>query len=112
MKNPSVLLLDEATSALDAESEKSVQEALDRVMVGRTTVVIAHRLSTIRNADVIAVVQGGRIVETGNHEELMSNPTSVYASLVQLQGATSLQRLPSVGPSLGQQSRLVFYHLL
>lgn len=105
MKNPSILLLDEATSALDAESEKSVQEALDRVMVGRTTVIVAHRLSTIRNADMIAVVQGGKIVETGNHEELMSNPTSVYASLVQLQEASSLQRLPSVGPSLGRQSR-------
>lgn len=105
VKNPSILLLDEATSALDAESEKSVQEALDRVMVGRTTVVVAHRLSTIRNADMIAVVQGGKIVETGNHEELISNPTSVYASLVQLQEATSLQRHPSVGPSLGRQSR-------
>jgi len=105
VKNPSILLLDEATSALDAESEKSVQEALDRVMVGRTTVVVAHRLSTIRNADVIAVVQGGKIVETGNHQELMSNPTSVYASLVQLQEAASLQRLPSVGPSMGRQPR-------
>lgn len=108
VKNPSILLLDEATSALDAESEKSVQEALDRVMVGRTTIVVAHRLSTIRNADVIAVVQGGRIVETGNHEKLMSNPTSVYASLVQLQGASSLERLPSVGPSLGRQSSLSY----
>ncbi|KAJ1395652.1 P-loop containing nucleoside triphosphate hydrolase [Sesbania bispinosa] len=106
VKNPSILLLDEATSALDAESEKSVQEALDRVMVGRTTVIVAHRLSTIRNADVIAVVQGGRIVETGNHEELISNPTSVYASLVQLQEATSLERLPSVGSSLGRQSSI------
>ncbi|MED6171656.1 (ABC) transporter [Stylosanthes scabra] len=108
VKNPSILLLDEATSALDAESEKSVQEALDRVMVGRTTVIVAHRLSTIRNADLIAVVQGGRIVETGNHEELMSNPTSVYASLVQLQEASSLQRLPSVGPSLGRQSSIKY----
>ena len=115
VKNPSILLLDEATSALDAESEKSVQEALDRVMVGRTTVVVAHRLSTIRNADVIAVVQGGKIVETGNHEELMSNPTSVYASLVQLQEAATLQRLPSVGPSMGRQPRyfiLIFKLLL
>ncbi|XP_057763469.1 ABC transporter B family member 2-like [Arachis stenosperma] len=108
VKNPSILLLDEATSALDAESEKSVQEALDRVMVGRTTVIVAHRLSTIRNADMIAVVQGGKIVETGNHEELMSNPTSVYASLVQLQEASSLQRLPSVGPSLGRQSSIKY----
>ncbi|KAE9613285.1 hypothetical protein Lal_00027305 [Lupinus albus] len=104
VKNPSILLLDEATSALDAESEKSVQEALDRVMIGRTTVVVAHRLSTIRNADIIAVVQGGRIVETGNHEELISNPTSVYASLIQLQEATSVQSHPSGGPSLGRQS--------
>ncbi|KAI9111388.1 hypothetical protein K1719_017078 [Acacia pycnantha] len=104
VKNPSILLLDEATSALDAESEKSVQEALDRVMVGRTTVVVAHRLSTIRNADVIAVVQGGKIVETGSHDELIANPNSVFASLVQLQGAVSLQAHPSVGPSLGQLS--------
>ena len=76
VKNPSILLLDEATSALDAESEKSVQEALDRVMVGRTTVVVAHRLSTIRNADTIAIVQSGKIVETGSHEELISRPNS------------------------------------
>ncbi|KAM4085347.1 hypothetical protein ACJW30_10G020400 [Castanea mollissima] len=102
VKNPSILLLDEATSALDAESEKSVQEALDRVMVGRTTVVVAHRLSTIRNADVIAVVDGGKIVETGNHEELISNPNSAYASLIQLQESSSLQRFPSLGPNLGR----------
>ncbi|KAL1548027.1 (ABC) transporter [Salvia divinorum] len=97
VKNPSILLLDEATSALDAESEKSVQEALDRVMVGRTTVIVAHRLSTIRNADVIAVVQNGAIVETGSHEDLISRPNSAYASLVQLQEAasSSLARLPS-----------------
>ncbi|KAL6911853.1 hypothetical protein ACP4OV_000658 [Aristida adscensionis] len=99
LKNPSVLLLDEATSALDAESEKSVQEALDRVMVGRTTVVIAHRLSTIRNADTIAVVDGGRIVETGTHEQLMANPSSAYASLIQLQEAAQLQHKPSFSDS-------------
>ncbi|KAH7659116.1 Xenobiotic-transporting ATPase protein [Dioscorea alata] len=92
LKNPTILLLDEATSALDAESEKSVQEALDRVMVGRTTVMIAHRLSTIRNADMIAVVQSGKIVETGTHEQLISNPQSSYASLVQLQEAASIHR--------------------
>ncbi|KAI9125379.1 hypothetical protein K1719_003995 [Acacia pycnantha] len=99
LKNPSILLLDEATSALDAESEKSVQEALDRVMVGRTTVIVAHRLSTIRNADMIAVVQGGRIVEINNHEELISNPNSVYASLVQLQEKASLQSHQPEGPT-------------
>ncbi|KAM6588657.1 hypothetical protein CsatA_011262 [Cannabis sativa] len=97
VKNPSILLLDEATSALDAESEKSVQEALDRVMVGRTTIVVAHRLSTIRNADIIAVVQEGKIVETGCHDELISNPNSVYSSLVQLQEAAPLQRNSSLG---------------
>ncbi|CAN6274849.1 unnamed protein product [Urochloa humidicola] len=100
LKNPSILLLDEATSALDAESEKSVQEALDRVMVGRTTVVIAHRLSTIRNADTIAVVDGGRIVETGTHEQLMANPASAYSSLIQLQEAAQLQQhKPSLSDS-------------
>lgn len=102
VKNPTILLLDEATSALDAESEKSVQEALDRVMVGRTTVVVAHRLSTIRNADIIAVVQGGKIVETGGHDELISNPNSVYASLVHLQEATPLHRLSSSNSNLGR----------
>ncbi|KAI7994177.1 ABC transporter B family member 2 [Camellia lanceoleosa] len=102
VKNPSILLLDEATSALDAESEKSVQEALDRVMVGRTTIVVAHRLSTVRNADVIAVVQGGKIVETGSHDQLISKPNSAYASLIQLQEAASLHRLPSHGPALGR----------
>ncbi|XVF13654.1 hypothetical protein REPUB_Repub08aG0226500 [Reevesia pubescens] len=102
VKNPSILLLDEATSALDAESEKSVQEALDRVMVGRTTVVVAHRLSTIRNADVIAVVQTGKIVETGSHDELISNPYSAYSSLVQLQETAPLQRYPSQGPTMSR----------
>ncbi|EPS64351.1 hypothetical protein M569_10429, partial [Genlisea aurea] len=104
VKNPSILLLDEATSALDAESEKSVQEALDRVMVGRTTVVVAHRLSTIRNADVIAVVQNGAIIETGSHEELISRPNSAYATLVQLQEASaSLTRLASThGPAMSR----------
>ncbi|RWW75156.1 hypothetical protein BHE74_00016838 [Ensete ventricosum] len=103
LKNPSILLLDEATSALDAESERSVQEALDRVMIGRTTVVVAHRLSTIRNADIIAVVQGGGIVETGTHDQLMSHPTSAYASLVKLQETAHHQRpSPAEGPSIGR----------
>ena len=66
LKNPRILLLDEATSALDAESERIVQDALVNVMVNRTTVVVAHRLTTIRNADIIAVVHQGKIVEQGN----------------------------------------------
>ena len=81
VKDPRVLLLDEATSALDAESEHVVQEALDRLMVGRTTIVVAHRLSTIRDADSIAVVYKGKIIEQGSHEELMSRGGS-YSRLV------------------------------
>ncbi|KAI8533911.1 hypothetical protein RHMOL_Rhmol10G0047400 [Rhododendron molle] len=71
LKNPTILLLDEATSSLDAGSESIVQEALDRLMVGRTSVVIAHRFSTIRNVDSVAVIQQGQVVETGTHEELI-----------------------------------------
>ncbi|CAH9078904.1 unnamed protein product [Cuscuta europaea] len=84
VKAPKILLLDEATSALDAESERVVQDALDRIMVGRTTVVVAHRLSTIRGADVIAVVKNGVIVEKGNHDTLMNTKEGFYASLVSL----------------------------
>jgi len=65
LKDPRILLLDEATSALDAESERVVQETLDRIMINRTTVIVAHRLSTIRNADVIAVIHQGKVVEKG-----------------------------------------------
>ncbi|KAI3930348.1 hypothetical protein MKW92_019168 [Papaver armeniacum] len=79
-----ILLLDEATSALDSESERVVQDALDRVMLNRTTVVVAHRLTTIKNADVIAVVKNGIISEKGNHSTLMSMEDGLYASLVAL----------------------------
>ncbi|KAK4733129.1 hypothetical protein R3W88_007390 [Solanum pinnatisectum] len=89
LKDPKILLLDEATSALDTESERIVQEALDRVMVNRTTVVVAHRLTTIKNADVIAVVKNGVVAEKGTHDVLMNKTQGVYASLVALQtGAT------------------------
>lgn len=84
VKNPKILLLDEATSALDAESERVVQDALDRVMVQRTTVVVAHRLSTIKGADIIAVVKDGVIVEKGKHETLINVKDGFYASLVAL----------------------------
>jgi ABC-type multidrug transport system fused ATPase/permease subunit len=74
LKDAPILILDEATSSVDAETEALIQQALERLMVGRTTVVIAHRLSTIRSADIICVLEGSRIVEQGNHEELMRVP--------------------------------------
>ncbi|KAK1616708.1 hypothetical protein QYE76_022225 [Lolium multiflorum] len=89
LKDPKLLLLDEATSALDAESERIVQEALDRVTVGRTTVVVAHRLSTITAADKIAVIKNGVVAEEGRHEQLLRLPGGAYASLVALQSSSS-----------------------
>ncbi|XP_013065801.2 mitochondrial potassium channel ATP-binding subunit-like isoform X1 [Biomphalaria glabrata] len=84
IKNPSILILDEATSALDAESERIVQEALDKVVKGRTTLVIAHRLSTVRDADLIAVVSKGRIMELGTHESLRRSK-GLYWELIKKQ---------------------------
>ncbi|KAF0933166.1 hypothetical protein E2562_014155 [Oryza meyeriana var. granulata] len=89
LKDPKVLLLDEATSALDLESERIVQEALDRVMVGRTTVVVAHRLSTITGADKIGVIKNGVVAEEGRHERLLRLPGGAYASLVAVQSSSS-----------------------
>jgi ATP-binding cassette subfamily B protein len=84
LKNPPLLLLDEATSALDAQSEKMVQAALDKAMVGRTTLVIAHRLATVQRADVIWVLERGRLMEQGTHAELQAKG-GLYASLAALQ---------------------------
>ena len=84
LKNPDILILDEATSALDTESEKLVQEALEKLLAGRTSVVIAHRLSTIKNADRILVVDEGHIAEEGTHTELIERG-GIYAKLVALQ---------------------------
>uniref|UniRef100_A0A0E0CJU0 MDR-like ABC transporter n=1 Tax=Oryza meridionalis TaxID=40149 RepID=A0A0E0CJU0_9ORYZ len=89
LKDPKVLLLDEATSALDSESERIVQEAQDRVMVGRTTVIVAHRLSTITGADKIAVIKNGVVAEEGRHGRLLRLPGGAYASLVALQSSSS-----------------------
>jgi subfamily B ATP-binding cassette protein MsbA len=85
LKNAPILVLDEATSALDAESELLVQEALTNLMMNRTSFVIAHRLSTIRRADAIIVLERGRIVEVGRHDDLLSRPAGVYAALYQMQ---------------------------
>ncbi|XP_027333508.1 ABC transporter B family member 11-like [Abrus precatorius] len=85
LKDPRILLLDEASSALDAESERIVQEALDRIMINRTTVIVAHRLSTIRNADTIAVIHQGKIIERGSYDDLTKNPEGAYSQLIRLQ---------------------------
>ncbi|KAG9153943.1 hypothetical protein Leryth_022985 [Lithospermum erythrorhizon] len=110
LKNPAILLLDEATSALDSESEKLVQEALDRFMIGRTTLVIAHRLSTIRKADLVAVLQQGSVSEIGTHDELMGKgENGMYAKLIRMQEAaheTALNnaRKSSARPSSARNS--------
>ncbi|KAM0885954.1 hypothetical protein ACQ4PT_030012 [Festuca glaucescens] len=101
LKNPKILLLDEATSALDLESERIVQEALNKIMTGRTTVVVAHRLSTVRNAHCISVVSEGKIVEQGHHDKLVTDPAGAYSQLIQLQEAhqeTSYQLNAGSGP--------------
>ncbi|XP_051126752.1 ABC transporter B family member 15-like [Andrographis paniculata] len=86
LKNPAILLLDEATSALDSQSEKIVQEALERVMIGRTSIVVAHRLSTIQNCDMIVVMEKGKVVEKGTHSSLLAKGSNgSYYSLVSLQ---------------------------
>jgi len=85
VKNPPILILDEATSSLDTESERLVQDAINKMMSNRTSLVIAHRLSTIRNADEIIVLQGGQIRERGNHESLMTIADGIYQRLVKIQ---------------------------
>lgn len=99
LKDPKILLLDEATSALDLESERIVQDALNRIMLGRTTLVVAHRLSTVRKAHCISVVSKGKLVEQGHHDDLVKDPNGAYSQLIRLQekqqenGRTSDARL-------------------
>ena len=88
LKAPSIVVLDEATAHLDSESEAAVQRALDHALEGRTSLVIAHRLSTVRNADVILVVDGGRVVQRGTHSELLAQG-GIYAELYRTQFAES-----------------------
>jgi len=92
VRKAELMLLDEATSALDAESERSVQEALDRASSGKTTIIVAHRLSTIRNANLIAVIDDGKVAEQGSHSQLLKNhPDGIYARMIQLQRFTHSQ---------------------
>lgn len=93
LKDPSILVLDEATSSLDSESERLVQDALNTLMKGRTSVVIAHRLSTIRKANKIIVLDQGRVAETGTHESLMANPEGLYHRMCTLQMQSGLYEL-------------------
>jgi len=100
LKNPAILILDEATNSLDSESEQLVQLALDRLMQGRTSFIIAHRLATVRNADKIAVIEGGRVVEVGTHDELNARAEGLYRRLSSLQfGAMDPQRESGLFPS-------------
>lgn len=106
LKDPRILLLDEATSALDAESERIVQEALDRIMVNRTTVIVAHRLSTVRNANMIAVIHQGKMVEKGTHDQLLQDPQGAYSQLIRLQeqGSDEKQGLSAISMDSGRHS--------
>jgi len=91
LRDPKILILDEATSALDSASEKQIQEAFERLIKGRTTFIIAHRLSTIMKTDKIIVLQKGKIVEMGTHNELIQNADSVYRNFWELQ--TAIQKI-------------------
>lgn len=91
LRNPKILLLDEATSALDVESESIVQQALDKLMQNRTTIIVAHRLSTIKNADQISVLQDGKIIEQGTHSSLLENTDGAYFKLASLQQQLHVQ---------------------
>jgi ATP-binding cassette, subfamily B (MDR/TAP), member 1 len=98
LRNPKILLLDEATSALDAESELIVQQALEKIMLDRTTIIVAHRLSTVRNVDTIIVLKNGQVAESGTHLELMSK-NGEYVSLQASQNFTSSSSLSCLGSS-------------
>jgi ATP-binding cassette subfamily B protein len=94
LRDPAILILDEATSSLDSESESLVQQALETLMEGRTSIIIAHRLATVRRADCISVIRDGEVVEAGTHEELMQQPEGLYRTLSELQFTHELAETP------------------
>lgn len=104
LRKAEIMLLDEATSALDAESERCIQEALERACAGKTTIVVAHRLTTIRNAHVIAVLDDGKVAEQGSHSHLLKNyPDGTYARMIQLQRFTHGEALSMASTSSAHQ---------
>ncbi|MCE9636591.1 MAG: lipid ABC transporter permease/ATP-binding protein, partial [Planctomycetes bacterium] len=108
LKDGPVLILDEATSNLDSKSESMVQAALAKLVSGRTVIVVAHRLSTIRNADLVVVVDGGRIVEQGSPAELLARPGSRFRAMNEMQqmGDAPPRREPRAGESSGEDEGL------
>ncbi|XP_051122621.1 putative multidrug resistance protein [Andrographis paniculata] len=111
IKNPRILLLDEATSALDVESERAVQEAIDRACLGRTTVIVAHRLTTIRSADTIVVMESGRVTESGSHEKLMQiGEDGAYFKMVKLQQSAAMEDGGSSPSYRNQNDAVKLYH--
>nr|TKR97719.1 hypothetical protein D5086_0000210140 [Populus alba] len=107
LRDPRILLLDEATSALDSQSEKAVQDALNQASIGRTTIIVARRLSALRNADLIAVIQSGKLVESGSHEQLMQNLSGPYSIMVQLQRNFIDDEVTSKAQDTGSSSSVV-----
>lgn len=107
LKDPKILLLDEATSALDPGSQQIVQEAIDRLMVGRTTVVVTHQLAAVRKADIIGVMHNGTLIEIGTHEELLElGERGTYAGLVRLQEAGYYAQGGSLVPGFKQHLKV------
>ncbi|XP_039141978.1 putative multidrug resistance protein [Dioscorea cayenensis subsp. rotundata] len=107
IKSPKILLLDEATSALDSKSERIVQEALDKASLGRTTIIITHRLSTIHNANIIVVVEAGKVIEAGNHDKLIENKNGLYSKFIHLQQSSKTSKVVEVNTSTSMHACII-----